>query len=128
MIKYLVPLLLALCPAARAAGDCSKSLDACAGTKVSSPFAAASLREPLPPASPGSGGKKAALRQAAPAVSAPEAVPAAAAPEAAPAPAAPEAKPVGEPLGSPLWLLLVGGILAGLYFYLGAGRKRGRRK
>ena len=119
MIKYLLPLLLALAPAARAAEDCSKSLDACAGGKVSSPFAAASLREPLPPASPGSGGKKAALRQAAP--------PAAEA-EPAQAPAAPEPKPAGEQLGSPLWLLFVGGVLAGLYFYLGAGRKKGRRK
>jgi len=122
MIKYLLPLLLALAPAAGAAEDCSKSLDACPGTKVSSPFAAASLREPLPPAAPGSGGKKAALRQAAP-VAAP------AAPEAEPAaPAEPENKPAGETLGSPLWLLFVGGVLAGLYFYLGAGRKKGRRK
>jgi len=122
MIKYLFPLLLALAPAARAAEDCAKSLDACAGTKVSSPFAAASLREPLPPASPGSGGKKVALRQAVPAPKpAPEAAPAT-------APAGPETKPVGEQLGSPLWLLFVGGVLAGLYLYLGAGRKRGRRK
>ena len=123
MIKYLLPLLLALAPAARAAEDCSKNLDACAGGKVASPFAAASLREPLPPAAPGSGGKKAALRQAAP-VAAP------AAPEAEPAqsPAEPENKPAGETLGSPLWLLFVGGVLAGLYFYLGAGRKKGRRK
>ncbi|PKM98465.1 MAG: hypothetical protein CVU79_03160 [Elusimicrobia bacterium HGW-Elusimicrobia-3] len=123
MIKYLLPLMLALCPAARAAEDCSKSLDACAGSKVTSPFAAASLREPLPPASPGSGGKKAALRQAAPA-----AVPAAPEAEPAQAPVAPEARPVSEQLGSPLWLLFVGGVLAGLYLYLGAGRKRGRRK
>lgn len=125
MIKYLLPLLLALCPAARAAGDCSKNSDACVGTKVASPFAAASLREPLPPAAPGSGGKKAALRQAEPA--APAAEPS---PEAAPAaaPVEPGAKPAGEQLGSPLWLLFVGGVLAGLYFYLGAGRKKGRRK
>lgn len=126
MIKYLLPLLLALAPAARAAEDCSKGLDACSGTKVSSPFAAASLREPLPPAAPGSGGKKAALRQAAPAAG----TAAETAPEAAPAaePAAPETRPAGEQLGSPLWLLFVGGVLAGLYFYLGAGRKKGRRK
>jgi len=124
MIKYLLPLLLALAPATRAAEDCSKSLDACSGgSKVSSPFAAASLREPLPPASPGSGGKKAALRQAAPVK---EPAPAAAA-EPARAPVEPE-PPAGEPLGSPLWLLFVGGVLAGVYFYLGAGRKRGRRK
>ena len=122
MIKYLFPLLLALAPAARAAEDCAKSLDACAGTKVSSPFAAASLREPLPSVPPGSGGKKAALRQAVPA----PAVPAAA--EPAQAPVEPEPKPVAEQLGSPLWLLFVGGVLAGLYFYLGAGRKKGRRK
>lgn len=122
MIKYLIPLLLALAPAARAAEDCAKGLDACAGTKVSSPFAAASLREPLPPAAPGSGGKKAALRQAEPAAEA-------AAPVAEPAqPVEPETRPAGEQLGSPLWLLFVGGVLAGLYFYLGAGRRRGRRK
>jgi hypothetical protein len=116
MIKYLLPLLLALAPAALTAEDCA-GLDACAGGKVASPFAAASLREPLPPAAPGSGGKKAALRQTAP--------PAA---PAAPAPAEPETRPAGEQLGSPLWLLFVGGVLAGLYFYLGAGRKKGRRK
>ncbi|HAN03870.1 MAG TPA: hypothetical protein DCW72_07610 [Elusimicrobia bacterium] len=118
MTKYLLPLLLALCPAAYAAENCAKNSDACVGTKVSSPFAAASLREPLPPAAPGSGGKKAALRQAAPAPAA----------EPVQAPAEPEAKPAGEQLGSPLWLLFVGGVLAGLYFYLGAGRKKGRRK
>ncbi|MGD9642849.1 MAG: hypothetical protein AB7V08_08925 [Elusimicrobiales bacterium] len=122
MIKYLLPLLLALAPAARADDNCA-GLDACTGGKVSSPFAVASLREPLPPAPPVSGGKKAAVRQAAP-------VEPAAAPESAPAaaPAVPVAETAGEQLGSPLWLLFVGTVLAGLYFYLGAGRKRGRRK
>lgn len=123
MIKYLLPLLLALAPAARAVEDCSKKSDACGGTKFSSPFAAASLREPLPPASPGSGGKKSALRQAAPAVA-----PAAPETETAQAPVEPETRPDGEQLGNPLWLLFVGGVLAGLYLYLGAGRKRGRRR
>lgn len=119
MIKYLLPLLLALVPAARAAEDCAKGLDACAGTKVSSPFAAASLREAPPPAQPVSPVKTEAARQAAP-------VEPSAAPE--PAPAAPAAETAGEQLGSPLWLLFVGTVLAGLYFYLGAGRKKGRRK
>lgn len=128
MIKYLLPLLLALTPAARAAGDCSKNSDACVGTKVSSPFAAASLREPLPPAAPGSGGKKAALRQAAPAPAPAVTAPPAATEEEPAPPAEPETRPAGEQLGSPLWLLFVGGVLAGLYFYLGAGRKKGRRK
>lgn len=137
-MKTLSLLLLLALPAA-AAEDCAKNADACAGgKKAASPFTAASLSEMKPAPA-----KKAPELKPAPEKKAPEPKPAtekrlpdqAPAAEAAAAPAAPEAgtAPVPPPaqrreLSSPLWLLFVGGALAGLYFYLrGSARKGGRK-
>jgi hypothetical protein len=120
MKKIIFTLLLACC-AALNAEDCSKSTDACtAGGKktILSPFLAASS-QPLkaaPAAAP--------AVKAAPAVPPAPEVPAPAAPAAAPAPLQDRAGNIS----SPLWLLLVGGGLAGLYFYLGGKKKKGKRK
>ncbi|MHB0994913.1 MAG: hypothetical protein ACYC2I_00945 [Elusimicrobiales bacterium] len=110
-------LLLPACAAA--AEDCAKNADACsAGRKTLSPFLAASAAEPEA-AKPAPPLRKASLRQA-PVSTAPAAgeIPAAPAPAAAPGPQA----------SSPAWVLLVIAGLAGLYYYLGGGRRRGRRK
>ena len=120
MKKILLPLLLACCSALNAAEDCAKNADACAAGKktIVSPFLAASA-QPV---------KKAAAivpaKKAAPAVQpAPQpAVEASSAPAAAQVPA-----PAGN-TSSPLWLLLVGAGLAGLYFYLGGKNRKGKRK
>lgn len=131
MKKIFPPLLLlaALCSGLPAAEDCSKNLDACSGAaKKSSPFVAASLGESPPPAPAAPKAGRAIPRAApvapAPAVPAPEA---AEAPVPAADPAAP-ADPDKQRLSSPLWLLPVGAVLAGLYFYLAAGRRKGRRR
>jgi hypothetical protein len=107
----LLPLLCAGLPAAE---DCAKSRDACSGAaKKSSPFLDASLRETPAPAK----AAPAILREA----------PAAAATE--PSPAAAEEPAAGKrPLSSPLWTLFAGAVLAGVYFYLAAGRKKGRKR
>lgn len=121
MKNLLLPLALLLLPcAAPAAEDCAKSTEACAaGAKQLSPFAAASLAE-TKPARPAP-----VLKQGA----APKEDPAAAPAEVstAPAPAAPAA-PASQDLSSPAWMVFVAGALAGLYFYLRGGAKRGRRK
>lgn len=121
MKKYLLTLLLLpALAAAQTSSDCAKNLDACSsGSKKLSPFAQASLGEPSPPAPVAARQHKAVLKAApAPAVSSSPA----AVPPAEPPPPAPGG------LASPLWLLFVGGALAGLYFYLQGGRRRGRRK
>lgn len=130
-MKKLILLLLLTPFCARplaAAEDCAKSLDACAGAKKSaSPFVEASLREAAPPAP----AQTPAAAGAAPAKTAAPAVKAAALPAEAPgAVPAPPAGPVDDkkPLSNPLWLLFVGAILAALYFYLAAGRRKGRKK
>ena len=89
-------------------------------------FAAAPAPAPAPaPAK----AKRAVLREAPPAAAAPAKTetPAAPAPQAA-TPAAPEVPDTKQPLSSPLWLFFVGGVLAALYFYLAAGRRKGRRR
>ncbi|MDA8242990.1 MAG: hypothetical protein M0025_02590 [Elusimicrobia bacterium] len=118
--------LLLLPPALRAADPgCAKSADACsAGKKQTSPFVAASLREPFPPATSAAGKTRAAMRQAEPeprkeADKAP-------APEPAPAPEAPSSGAPG--LSNPLWLLFIGSGISGLYFYLSGPNRRGKRK
>lgn len=119
-LLLIAPLRAGLC----AAEDCSKSAEACAGGPAkSSPFIAASLRENLPPAPAPAKAKRAVMRQA----PAPAPAPAEEVPAAAPAPqaGAPDAK---QPLSSPLWLFFVGGVLALVYFYLAAGRRKGRKK
>ncbi len=126
MRKLLFSLLLLplLCAGLPAAEDCSKSLDACSGaSKKSSPFVEASLREAPTPAPDAANTNRAVPREA-PAVTAP-------APAQEPvSPADPEAPaaPAKRPLSSPLWTLFAGAVLAGVYFYLSAGRKKGRRR
>lgn len=131
MKKYFPTLLLIpLLAAAAAAEDCAKNADACSQSgKKLSPFVQASLREARTPDPAGKPG--AALRQAPPAKPRaelkPAPVPSAAAVSSAPAAAAPAA-PAKEGLSSPLWLFFVAGSLAGLYFYLRGGTKRGRKR
>lgn len=130
MKKLSLLLLLALPAAVPAADDCAKNADACAGgKKISSPFAAASLaelkqgrikKEPeLKPAPR----RKAPELKPAPEPAAQEAAPAASTAAAAELPAPAAAKE----LSSPFWLFFVGGSLAGLYFYLRGGARKGRR-
>jgi hypothetical protein len=122
-------LIAPLCAGLWAAEDCAKSADACSGGSAKlSPFAAASLRENLPPAPAPAKAKRAIMREA-PAAAAPAvaAQPAAAAPQAV-TPDAQDAPDVKRPLSSPLWLFFVGGVLAMLYFYLAAGRRKGKRR
>lgn len=120
MKNYFLTLALLLTPcAAPAADDCAKSSDACAAVgKQLSPFAAASLSEPRPAAV--AAAKRAELKQAVP----PKQAPAVEVSTAAAIPAA----PVSRTLANPAWLVFVAGALAGLYFYLRSGSKRGRRK
>jgi hypothetical protein len=102
MKKLIAVLLLSWYPAAaRAAADCAKSAEACAaGAATLSPFLAASAAQPVKAAAP----YEAAVSSAAPAA------------------------PTGKNSSNPLWLIFVGGSVAGLYFYLGAGEKKRRRK
>jgi hypothetical protein len=117
-------LLLISCPAYAAAEDCAKNADACSGGSLkSSPFVQASLRENLPPAPPAAKAKRAVMREAAP-----PAVAASSAPVPAPAPVSAPAQDGKPGMSSPLWLLFVAAVLAGLYLYLGAGRRKGRKR
>ena len=128
-MKYTVLALLLLLPAAAmSAEDCAKSSDACrGGARNLTPFlqaVAAAENGNAPATAKTPAEKPRAKRQAA--------APAPAAPAAAPDPvevstAAPAAAPQGG-YSSPLWLLFVGALLAGVYFYLSGGRRRGRRR
>lgn len=125
MKKILFPLLLACCSALNAAEDCSRSADACSAGKktIVSPFLAASAQPRK--AAPAPVAKKAAAVLPAPqAVAVSSSPAAAAAPVQAPAPVLPPAKTTS----SPLWLLLVGAGLVGLYFYLGGKNRKGKKK
>jgi len=114
--KFFILSLLLACPAAYAADDCSKNLDACsAGTTKQSPFIAASLRESVPPHV-----ERMVKKTTAPFL-APSTAAASEAAGASPAEA-------GGRLSSPAWLLLVFTGVAGLYFYLRGGNKKRRRK
>lgn len=117
-MKTIVSSLLLFAAVPLCAQDCAKSADACAAPKKAlSPFLAASAAEPAAvkpaqAAKPALAAAKPAPEKAAPAVAV------STAPAAAPGGAA----------SSPAWLLFVGALLAGLYFYLGAGRGKGKRK
>jgi len=122
MKKIIFPLLLACCSVLNAAEDCAKNTDACtAGKKtVVSPFLAAS-------AQPVKKAKAAAITPAK--KTAPEVKPAPQpAVEASSVPAAAQAPAPAGTTSSPLWLLLVGAGLAGLYFYLGGKNRKGKKK
>jgi Tfp pilus assembly protein FimV len=120
-MKILTALLLTFLLAPAFAAPCPKNSDACSGgAKSSSPFLAASLA-----AAVNTEAKAAAVKTAP------------AAPAKAPAQAAvvqvsssPAAIPPASPAksSSPAWLFVVGGGLAGLYFYLAGGSKKGKRK
>ncbi|OGS56139.1 MAG: hypothetical protein A3J79_00110 [Elusimicrobia bacterium RIFOXYB2_FULL_62_6] len=131
-MKKIFPALALLCSFALApafgAEDCSRSGDACKQpAKAATPFmaevkkAAAEAPElrqgkPAEPELKQGRSKDPELKPAP--VQAP-----AAAPEAA-APAVPADK---ETLSKPAWLLLVFALLAGLYYYLREGKKRGKK-
>jgi Tfp pilus assembly protein FimV len=119
-MKILTALLLPFLLAPAFAAPCPKNSDACSGgSKSSSPFLAASL------AAPAATEAKAAVKTA-PAAPAKAPVQAAAV-QVSSAPAAiPPAVPAKS--SSPAWLFVVGGGLAGLYFYLAGGSKNGKRK
>lgn len=109
------------------AGDCSKSGDACKEPAKASPFMAEVRKA----------GKQPELKQGRPL--APELKQGRSRqPELKPAPvetssaavsaAAPAESPAGkETLSKPAWLLLVFALLAGLYYYLKEGKKRGKK-
>ena len=120
MKKIFLPLLLACCSALYAVEDCAKNTDACtAGKKtVVSPFLAASAQPVKKAAAIVPAKKREPEIKAAPQ----PAVEASSSPAAAQVPA-----PAGN-TSSPLWLLLVGAGLAGLYFYLGGKSRKGKKK
>lgn len=119
-MKILAALLLPFLLSPVFAADCPKNSDACSGgAKSSSPFLAASL------AAPAKAEAKPAVVKAAPAAPVKASVPAAAV-QVSTAAAVPPAVP-GK-CSSPAWLLLVGGGLAGLYFYLSGGQRKAKRK
>ncbi|MDA8131555.1 MAG: hypothetical protein M0011_08640 [Elusimicrobia bacterium] len=128
MKTTLILALLLAAPALRAADPgCAKSADACsAGSKRTSPFVAASLREPLPPATSAAGKTRAAMRQAEPKPEKEAAKTPAPEPASAPAPEVPVSGAPG--LSSPLWLLFIGTGVSGLYFYLSGPTRRGKKK
>lgn len=120
-MKILAALLLPFLLSPVFAADCPKNSDACSGgAKSSSPFLAASL------AAPAKAEAKPVTVKAAPAAPAKAPVQAAvvqvSSGNAAPPPAAPAKS------SSPAWLFVVGGGLAGLYFYLSRGSGKGKRK
>ena len=118
MKKIIFPLLLACC-ATLHAEDCAKNSDACsAGAKAVSPFLAASAQPVVTTAA------HAAAVKPAPVV--PQVQPAQA-PLAATA-AVPAPAPEAGTYSSPLWILFIGAVFAGLYFYLGGKKKRGKRR
>lgn len=120
-MKIFAALLLPFLLSPVFAADCPKNSDACSGgAKSSSPFLAASL------AAPAKAEAKPAAVKAAPAAPAKSPVQAAAV-QASSAPAATQPVVPGGP-SSPAWLLLVGGGLAGLYFYLSGGQRKAKRK
>lgn len=128
MKKIALTLVFLLPVFAAAADDCAKNSDACAaGSRKLSPFMqavsaaenGAARAAAAPELKQGRAPRKASMRQAA-VSTAPAAVEISSAAPAGPA--------EGGRRSSPLWLLVVAGGLAGLYFYLGGGRRRGRRK
>lgn len=116
-MKILAALLLPFLLSPVFGADCPKNSDACSGgAKSSSPFLAASLAAPV----------KAEAKAAVKAAPAKAPVQAAAVPVSSGSAATPPAAPAKS--SSPAWLLLVAGGLAGLYFYLSGGSKKGKRK
>jgi len=129
--------LLLLPAAVFADPNCDKNSDACsAGNKKLSPFlqavsaaqdasaqtSSAPTREPREKLAGGrvtAGRKKASMRQAE-LSTAPAAVEVSSAAPAAPAD--------GGSASSPAWLIFVAAGIAGLYFYINGGKRRGRRK
>lgn len=101
LASLLIPCFVGFC-----AADCPRNSDACsAGAKKTSPFLDAVA---------------AAEKKAPPPASRPADKPRPAVPASAPAPVS--------VLSSPAWLLFVGGLVAGLYIYLGSGLKKRRKK
>ncbi len=123
-----------LCPPSfcLAAQDCAKNAEACSASSTravpASPFLAASraaAQAPAPAAKPAAQAVKPAAAEAKPAVAA---VPAAENAVPAPAEAPVQSAPAMPGMSSPAWLLFVIGGVAGLYFYLRSGSRRGKRK
>lgn len=119
-MKKIIATLLLFVALPLCAQDCAKSADACSAPKKAlSPFLAAAA-EPAAvkqvPASPSAAAKPGPAKktQAAEVSTAPAAVPV-------------QPQKDGPAASSPVWLLFVGGLLAGLYFYLGAGRGKGKK-
>lgn len=105
---------------AETAADCPKNSDACSGVRKDlSPFLAASAAEPAPAPRP------AAARKVPAGVL--TGIPAPAA-EVALSSAAAVSVPGPVTFSNPLWLLFIGGGMAGLYFYLGGAAKKRRNK
>lgn len=138
MTKLAMIIFLSACPLS--AQDCSDPTDACrAGPKTLSPFVAASIGESLPqPASPGA--RKEAVREALPekkkkpaaviekspekATSDGEVLPS----EPRPVPEAAATAQSGKfGVTNPIWLVFIGALLVGIYFYL-SGDGRGEKK
>lgn len=127
-MKTLITLLFPLCFSVASAtpDDCAKNADACSsGNKKMSAFLAASAAEPAPEAKPAAPVKKVPGKKTA---AAKKDLPAEVAASSAPVPAPAAPRPAVGGISSPAWLLLVGGGLAGLYFYLGAGAGKRRKK
>ena len=129
---FLLTAVLCLPSFCLAAQDCAKNAEACSASSTravpASPFLAASraaAQAPAPAAKPAAQAVKPAAAEAKPAVAA---VPAAENAVPAPAEAPVQSAPAMPGMSSPAWLLFVIGGVAGLYFYLRSGSRRGKRK
>ena len=113
MKTSIAAILLLFCLAPARAVDCSKNSDACsAGQKKLSPFLAAAAAPVPPAAQPAAVGRVPVQSRA-----------------DAPVSTADAAVPSGpETFSNPGWLIFIGGAVAGLYFYLGGGAKKGKKK
>ena len=136
---FLLTAVLCLPSFCLAAQDCAKNAEACSASSTravpASPFLAASraaAQAPAPAAKPAAQAVKPAAAEAKPAVAAvpaaENAVPAAENAVPAPAEAPVQSAPAMPGMSSPAWLLFVIGGVAGLYFYLRSGSRRGKRK
>ncbi|MBI4802766.1 MAG: hypothetical protein HY796_09625 [Elusimicrobia bacterium] len=109
----------ALHPAAGETDDCSKSADACKpSVKIVSPFMAGVKKAEKGPELKQGRPRQAELKPAAVKTSSAPAVGAAPSPEGA---------GKKDALSKPGWLLAVFALLAGLYYFLKEGKKRGKR-
>lgn len=127
----LLPVVMfCLAPTLRAADDCGKSVEACGPqTQKVTPFMAELKKAEKTPELKQGAARVAARKQGEPKarLAAVSTVPAAAKVTGDMAAAPPEPLTEKETLSKPAWLLAVGALLAGLYFFLKEGKAKRKR-